>query len=312
MRSTRRIQLSTRAMPTLDSGDAHRCLGSPVTQGYLHCCFEACGCFVPAGYDKDGWRVVWADAAGGPPPARRCSRPSTANASGVQRPCVRAEAGPAGGRRTVRRRKLPRPCRPRPEASQVECTWGPRHLREASSRVCRRPHAPRGPGIGVLDSMCAARRRRPSSPSRILGAELETILALRATSSVPLGARAGDGTPSCADDDGLGGRSSTFMKGPKLAARAAAVRCAPVAIEKRGGGVRPRKHTVLSSLSGKGQTAEDLRVRRAMRRIGADEARHAQLAWKRSAMESTRSFPAAARSDIAVRARRPRFFAGLS
>jgi len=139
----------------------------------------------------------------------------------------------------------------------------------------------------------------------ILGAELERFGAPRHLVRAAWRA-AGDELRHAQTMTALGGRSSTFMKRPKLAARARRSLRA-VAIENAVEGCVRETYGALIAVW-QGQTAEDLGVRRAMRRIGADEARHAQLAWNVQRWIDAK-LPAAAR-QIAVRARR-RAFAGL-
>jgi hypothetical protein len=243
---------------SLDSGEgADTTLACDV--GYLSCCFEACSCHVPP-------VVPWI-ACGGDAEAGACpSAGQTFSASESQRFCpgtpsysfVRAvEAG----------------------AAQIECNMGA----DTGAEACGR--RPRGfvpsrvlgnnPTARYL-TRCAQLEAASIDAFEILGAELKGFGApRRLVRSARRAAR--DEIRHARTMTALAGRQGATAKGQK-------VKCGPrrslraVAIENAVEGcVRETYGAVVAMWQA--QTAADPRVRRAMRRIGADEAQHAQLAW---------------------------------
>ncbi len=260
----------------VDAGEAGDSAPLTCDVGYLYCCFNSCWCYVPLVTTR--WVACGADAeAGACPDAQmpsQCFYPESATlCPGPVRGCS-VLAGEAG-------------------AVEVECTWG---MDAACGRRPRgfTPDAVRGtdPTVAYL-SRCAQLEEASIDAFEILHVELQDLGAPRRLVRAARRA-ARDEIRHAATMAGLAGRrgATTERRKVKSGVRRSSQ---AIAIENAVEGCVRETYGALVAMW-QGRTAEDLRVRRAMRRIGADEAQHAQLAWNVHGWMNARLTPSARRA----------------
>jgi hypothetical protein len=260
--------------------------------GYVSCCpADACSCFVPPVTTK--WVPCGADAEAGP--CSSAPTPFQCNFAGAEESCpippgvivtgpyyrlvdcvvVGVDAG----------------------ASQIECTWGPGICgRRPRGFVARRVRAPDQTARYFAE--CAQLEAASIDAFEILGAELERLGAPRHLVAAARRA-ARDEVRHARTMEALAGTRGAIANRRKAECDARRSLRA-IAIENAVEGCVRETYGALVAMW-QAQTAANPRIRHAMRRIGADEARHGQLAWNVHGWLDTRLSPAARRAVACAR-----------